>query len=165
MAARVIEETSIMAAPIAEPDLEATSTMPAVVIPETAGLADAIGLDSAEPALETAIEPVAANTSPAEASTDSEPVVALSSNSTVKDAASLKAALIDVVASSATVAIDVRSVERIDTAALQLLCAFVRERAKRQLGVKWLDCPKAFLEASRLLGVNAILGLPEAGVA
>jgi ABC-type transporter Mla MlaB component len=159
--ARALDETSVMAAPAVESDLEATSTMPAVVVPdeETVLVASAV----AEPAIAAAAEPIV--TSPAVVSVDSQPVVALSSNSTVKDAASLKAALIKVVASTATVSVDARSVERIDTATIQLLCAFVRERAQRQLEVKWLDCPKALVESSRLLGVHQILGLPEAGAA
>jgi ABC-type transporter Mla MlaB component len=162
---RALDETSVMAAPAVESDLEATSTMPAVVVPddETVLVASATAEPVAEPTIAAAAEPIV--TSPAVVSADSQPVVALSSNSTVKDAASLKAALIKVVASTATVSVDARSVERIDTATIQLLCAFVRERAQRQLEVKWLDCPKALVESSRLLGVHQILGLPEAGAA
>ena len=121
-----------------------------------------------ESVVEAAVEAVAVEpevASPAVAPVDSDPVVALPSNSTVKDAASLKAALIKVVQSPAVVALDVRSVERVDTATMQLLCAFVRERTQRQLGVKWLDCPKTFVDSSRILGIHAILGLPEAGAA
>jgi ABC-type transporter Mla MlaB component len=167
---RALDETSVMAAPAVESDLEATSTMPAVAISsmtvpdeETVLAASEVAEPVAEPTIAAAAEPIV--TSPAVVTADSQPVVALSSNSTVKDAASLKAALIKVVASTATVSVDARSVERIDTATIQLLCAFVRERAQRQLEVKWLDCPKALVESSRLLGVHQILGLPEAGAA
>jgi len=177
METRALDETSVMAAPAVEPDLEATSTMPTVVVPDegtelvasAVAEPEAVAAAIAEPLVEPAAEPMIAAepivTSPAVAAADSQPVVALSSNSTVKDAASLKAALIKVVASTATVSVDARSVERIDTATIQLLCAFVRERSQRQLGVKWLDCPKALVESSRLLGVHQILGLPEAGAA
>jgi len=173
---RALDETSVMAAPAVESDLEATSTMPAVAISsmampdeETILGASAVAEPAAaaavlaEPMIEAVAEPIV--TSPVVVSADSQPVVALPSNSTVKDAASLKAALIKVVASTATVSVDARSVERIDTATIQLLCAFARERSQRQLAVKWLDCPKALVESSRLLGVHQILGLPEAGAA
>jgi ABC-type transporter Mla MlaB component len=165
---RALDETSVMAAPAVEPDLEATSTMPAVVVPDEqiALVASAVAEPMAEPVAEPVIEAAESIvTSPLVASADSQLVVTLSSNSTVKDAASLKSALIKLVASPAVVSVDARSVERIDTATIQLLCAFVRERSQRQLGVKWLDCPKALVESSRLLGVHQILGLPEAGAA
>src|SRR5688572_13824076 len=59
----------------------------------------------------------------------SQPVVTLGSNCTVKDAAALKQSLCAVLNSEAAVIIDVGAVDRIDTAAIQLLCAFVRQRA------------------------------------
>lgn len=130
-------EASLAAVLDAEPDLDQTSTMPAPLL------------------VVAAPEAVPGVTS----------IITLSSNSTVKDAASLKAQLVKVAALPATVSLDVSSVERIDTATLQLLCAFVRERAERKLAVEWLGSPKAFVDSSRLLGVHTLLGLPEAGVA
>jgi ABC-type transporter Mla MlaB component len=166
---RALDETSVMAAPAVDADLEATSTMPAVVVPDEqiALVASTVAEPMAEPVAEPVTKAAAESivTSPVVASADSQLVISLSSNSTVKDAASLKSALIKVVASPAVVSVDARSVERIDTATIQLLCAFVRERSQRKLGVKWLDCPKALVESSRLLGVHQILGLPEAGAA
>lgn len=94
-----------------------------------------------------------------------DPIVALSSNSTVKDAGALKAELMKVLDLAATVAIDVRSVERVDTATMQLLCAFVRDRAARNVAVQWLGCPPAIADAARLLGVQSMLCLPTAGAA
>lgn len=91
------------------------------------------------------------------------PGVCLPSNSTVKDAASLQAALLNVVESTATVALDARSVERIDTATMQLLCAFVRERTARNLGVQWLGSPAVIVESAGLLGMQSMLALPPAG--
>jgi len=174
MEARALDETSVMPAPVSDPDLEQTSTLPAIVVAAEAAIEIAtanvaVSVSVADPVRESIAEPAAAqepvSTSSAEVPVDSDPVIALPSNSTVKDAASLKAALIEVVGSPRTVALDVRIVERVDTATIQLLCAFVLERSKRQLGVKWLDCPKAFIESSRLLGVQALLGLPGQGVA
>jgi anti-anti-sigma regulatory factor len=86
--------------------------------------------------------------------------VSLFSNSTVKDAAALKDTLLQVLDASGSVAIDARSVERIDTAVIQVLCAFVRDRAARNLPVVWRGTPQPLLDAARLLGVGAMLALP-----
>ena len=126
-----------------EADLDATMPVPALVEPEASAVA---------------IETAPVDKAP-------EPIVTLPSNSAVKDAAALKAALIKVVGLPVTVSLDVRSVERVDTATLQLLYAFVRDRAQRKLAVEWLGCPKALIESSRLLGVHTMLGLPAVGVA
>ena len=88
------------------------------------------------------------------------PVVSLFSNSTVKDAAALKDTLLQVLDEPGSVAIDAKSVERIDTAVVQVLCAFVRDRAARNLTVTWRGTPQPLLDASRLLGVGALLALP-----
>jgi ABC-type transporter Mla MlaB component len=88
------------------------------------------------------------------------PTIGLSSNSTVKDATGLKAALLKVLDEPASVTIDARSVERIDTAIMQLLCAFVRDRAERNLPVTWSATPQPLLDAVRLLGVGSMLALP-----
>jgi ABC-type transporter Mla MlaB component len=88
------------------------------------------------------------------------PTIGLSSNSTVKDAADLKDALLKVLDEPASVTIDTRSVERIDTAIMQLLCAFVRDRAERNLAVTWSATPQPFVDAVRLLGVGSMLALP-----
>jgi ABC-type transporter Mla MlaB component len=90
----------------------------------------------------------------------SSPVVSLFSNSTVKDAAALKDTLLQVLEAPGSVAIDAKSVERIDTAIIQVLCAFVRDRAARNLAVTWHGAPQPLLDAVRLLGVGALLALP-----
>jgi ABC-type transporter Mla MlaB component len=103
-----------------------------------------------------ASEPVAVASSPA----PEEPVVALFSNSTVKDAAALKGTLEQILEAPGSVTIDAKSVERIDTAIIQVLCAFVRDRAGRNLAVTWRGTPQPLLDAARLLGVGALLALP-----
>ena len=50
--------------------------------------------------------------------------------------------------------------ERIDTAVIQVLCAFLRERAARNLAVTWRGTPQPLLDAARLLGVGTLLALP-----
>jgi ABC-type transporter Mla MlaB component len=94
------------------------------------------------------------------AEASAEPVVSLFSNSTVKDAAALKDTLLQVLDQPSSVTIDAKSVERIDTAIIQVLCAFVRDRAARNLSVTWRGTPQPLLEAARLLGIGALLALP-----
>lgn len=86
--------------------------------------------------------------------------VALASHCTVKDAAALRQALCAVVNSEGTVTLDVSSLERIDTATIQVLCAFIRERVAAARAVQWLGVSSVLREAARLLGVNALLALP-----
>lgn len=86
--------------------------------------------------------------------------MALASNCTVKDAAALKVSLCAVVNADEPVMLDAGGVERIDTATIQLLCAFVRERVGRSQGVVWQGTSAALLEAARLLGVQTLLALP-----
>jgi anti-anti-sigma regulatory factor len=60
------------------------------------------------------------------------------------------------------VTIDVGAVERIDTAALQVLCAFVRDRKVAGGAVLWIGCTESFCEAIRLLGLQHFLNVPDA---
>ena len=107
-------------------------------------------------------EPVAATpaAAPVAAPQTSESVISLFSNSTVKDAAALKGTLEQVLEAPGSVTIDAKSVERIDTAIIQVLCAFVRDRAERNLAIEWRGTPQPLLDAARLLGVGALLALP-----
>jgi ABC-type transporter Mla MlaB component len=67
---------------------------------------------------------------------------------------------------SAAVTVDARALERIDTATVQLLCAFVRDRSGRNQSVTWLGDAQALQDAARLLGVRGLLGFDDAkGVA
>ena len=127
------------------------------------------------PVVEVAIEPVAvveavaAAPAPVAASvseTTGEPVIVLAANCSVKDAAALKVSLSAVVQESTAVTLDTSAVERIDTATMQLLCAFVRDRSGRNQRVTWLGESQVLQDAARLLGVRALLGFEEAkGVA
>jgi ABC-type transporter Mla MlaB component len=103
---------------------------------------------------------VATTSAPVAPASNDEPVVSLFSNSTVKDAAALKDTLLQVIDVPGAVAIDAKSVERIDTAVIQVLCAFIRDRAARNLAVNWRGTPQPLLDAARLLGVGTLLALP-----
>jgi anti-anti-sigma regulatory factor len=86
--------------------------------------------------------------------------VALTSNCTVKDAAALKQSLSAVVDTNGPVTLDATGVERVDTAILQLLCAFVHARAVSCRAVVWRGEGAVVAESARLLGLQALLGLP-----
>jgi ABC-type transporter Mla MlaB component len=106
---------------------------------------------------------VAAVVEAAPAAASSQPVIVLASNCNVKDSAELKQSLCHYVDDSAPVALDVGKVERIDTSTVQLLCAFVRDRAKQQRQVMWLGDSRIIRDAARLLGVETLLALPAQG--
>jgi ABC-type transporter Mla MlaB component len=95
-----------------------------------------------------------ANTSPAG-------VFALSADCTVAASAALKSGLLEVLREPTSVTLDIASVQRIDTAGIQLITAFVREREALGLQVEWRGAAPAFTSAARLLGVASVLRLPE----
>ena len=94
----------------------------------------------------------------------SQPMIVLASNCSVKDAAELKQSLCLHLDRDAPVSLDVGSVERVDTSTMQVLCAFVRDRSAQQRRVEWLGDSSVVREAARLLGVEAMLCLPQEGV-
>jgi ABC-type transporter Mla MlaB component len=102
----------------------------------------------------------AATAAAAQPTATSASTLALASHCSVKDAAALKDSLCRFVGATGPVTLDVRSLERIDTATVQLLCAFVRARSERNQKVEWLGDSTALAEAARLLGVRSLLVLP-----
>lgn len=90
------------------------------------------------------------------------PALALASSCTVKDAADLKIALCGLLQSPQRVVLDASNVERIDTATLQLLFAFVRDRRACGLQVTWQGSSAALLDAADLLDMRVQLGLGDA---
>jgi ABC-type transporter Mla MlaB component len=90
----------------------------------------------------------------------SKPVIVLASNCNVKDATELKQTLCLHLDDALPVTLDVGSVERVDTSTLQVLCAFVRDRAAQQRKVEWRGDAGVVRDAARLLGVESILCLP-----
>jgi ABC-type transporter Mla MlaB component len=86
------------------------------------------------------------------------PTIALASHCTVKDAAALKAQLCKLANDTADITLDIGAIERIDTATMQVLCAFARDRAARDQKVIWKGDSTSWREAVRLLGVAHLLG-------
>lgn len=86
-------------------------------------------------------------------------VLRLPPQCTIRDAALLLERLLQHIEHSAPVYIDAAQVERIDTAALQLLVSFVQDRKAEQRAVVWLDCSDAMVRAARALGLGHELAL------
>jgi len=107
---------------------------------------------------------VAAVVEAAAAAAPSQPTIVLASNCNVKDAAELKQSLCLHLDHADAVALDVGGIERIDTSTMQLLCAFVRDRAKQQRTIEWIGDSRVVRDAARLLGVETMLDLPKSGV-
>ena len=88
-------------------------------------------------------------------------VFALWADCTVAESAALKSALLENLSLPTPVTLDIGCVQRIDTAGIQLIAAFVREREGLGLQVQWRGSAPAFTSATRLLGVASVLKLPE----
>ena len=88
-------------------------------------------------------------------------VFVLSADCTVAESTALKSGLLEILREPTPVTLDIASVQRIDTAGIQLIAAFVRERDSLGLQVEWRGAAPAFTSAARLLGVASALRLPE----
>lgn len=82
--------------------------------------------------------------------------VTLAAECTLPQANALRSQLAAVFAQPAAT-IDVSAVRRIDTANLQLLAAFVRDRRAAGLAVEWLGAAQAFTQSADRLGLRALL--------
>jgi ABC-type transporter Mla MlaB component len=78
---------------------------------------------------------------------------------TVADAGSLKAGLAKLLDDAGTVTLDISAVQRIDTAGLQVIATFVRERESHGRQVEWRGTAPALAAAAKLLGLSSFLKL------
>jgi anti-anti-sigma regulatory factor len=85
---------------------------------------------------------------------------AIAAECTVADAGSLKAGLAKLLDDSGVVTLDVSAVQRIDTAGLQVIAIFVRERESHGRQVEWRGTAPALTAAAQLLGLSSFLKLP-----
>ena len=85
--------------------------------------------------------------------------VLLNGNLSIVEVIPLRAQLQEVLSQEKNVTLNGGSIERVDTAALQVLWAFNREATQRQLSVKWAAASDALLQAATLLGLAASMGL------
>jgi ABC-type transporter Mla MlaB component len=86
--------------------------------------------------------------------------LALAAECTVSDASSLKERLAGLLDEPLTVTLDVTALQRIDTAGLQVITAFVRERAGHGRTVEWQGTAPVLTTAAQLLGLTSLLKLP-----
>jgi ABC-type transporter Mla MlaB component len=77
-------------------------------------------------------------------------------------AGNLQRALIEQLEGSGPVRLEVGTLERIDTATLQLLAAFIRELTAASRAVEWAARSEVLEQAARSLGLTAALALPVA---
>ena len=90
--------------------------------------------------------------------------VTLAAECTVAEADALKSELAGRLDEPGPVTVDVSALQRIDTAGLQLLAAFVRDRRTAGRAVEWRGQAPALQAAAGLLGLTDMLELPrEAG--
>jgi len=72
----------------------------------------------------------------------------------------LKTTLTRRLALESNVTIDAAAVQRIDTASLQLLAAFIRDRRAAGLPFEWAGVTRSVTDAAELLNLSDTLGLP-----
>lgn len=87
----------------------------------------------------------------------------LAAECTVAEADALKAQLLRRLDESGPVTVDVTALRRIDTAGLQLLAAFVRDRRTAGRTVTWRGRAPALAAAAGLLGLEGMLELADEG--
>jgi ABC-type transporter Mla MlaB component len=91
---------------------------------------------------------------------EQQPVLALTAECLVGGASTLKESLASLLDEPRPITLDITSLQRIDTAGLQVLTAFVRERAGHGRAVEWQGTAPALTTAAHLLGLTSLLGLP-----
>jgi ABC-type transporter Mla MlaB component len=84
----------------------------------------------------------------------------LSAECMVSEAAALKEHLTPLLEEQLPVKLDVSALQRIDTAGLQVLTAFVRERTSHGREVEWQGTAPVLVTAAQLLGLTSLLKLP-----
>jgi ABC-type transporter Mla MlaB component len=84
----------------------------------------------------------------------------LSAECTIAEAEALKTELAGRLQEAAPVTLDVSALQRIDTAGLQLLAAFVRDRRTAGRAIAWRGQASALETAAGLLGLRDMLELP-----
>ena len=110
----------------------------------------------------SAADPTSATTMGAKALSP-DAVLRLPAQCTIRDATELLGQLMLRLEHSAPLYIDAAKVERIDTAALQLLVAFLSDRKARRRAVVWLECSESLMRAAGALGLTSALALTPAG--
>jgi ABC-type transporter Mla MlaB component len=87
-------------------------------------------------------------------------IFTLAAECMVSEATSLKERLTALLDEPQPVTLDVAALQRIDTAGLQVITAFVRERAESGRTVEWQGTAPVLATAAQLLGLTSLLKLP-----
>jgi ABC-type transporter Mla MlaB component len=86
--------------------------------------------------------------------------LALAGECMISDASSLKHRLAALLDEPLPVTLDITALQRIDTAGLQVITAFIRERAGHGRLVEWQGVAPVLTSAAQLLGLTSLLRLP-----
>ena len=78
---------------------------------------------------------------------------------TIRTITSLQTELAERLDESGPLQIDGTAVDRVDTAGLQLLAAFVRDLRAEGRPLEWIGCCDALKKAAQALGLHTALGL------
>ena len=79
----------------------------------------------------------------------------------ISSASELRDQLLQALVSERPVVLDAEHVERVDTAALQVLSAFVRDAGAHDQAVRWHAPSQSLQRSAALLGLAGVLGLAE----
>lgn len=85
--------------------------------------------------------------------------IVLPGSCTLKEAAGVKAVLMEGLEVSGNVELDARAVERVDTSVLQLLAAFTRDMRDAGRAVTWAGATEELRRSASQLGLERDLGL------
>jgi ABC-type transporter Mla MlaB component len=85
--------------------------------------------------------------------------LALPAECAIASVPALRTSLLKRLTDASTVQVDASAVQRIDTASLQVLAAFARDRRAAGLSVEWLGVPAMLTEVAQLLDLTDALGL------
>ncbi|MBI2382659.1 MAG: STAS domain-containing protein [Gammaproteobacteria bacterium] len=81
----------------------------------------------------------------------------------IAGAAALHQALVSCLDKRQLIELDASAVLEADTAGLQLLAAFLRDRRESGRDVRWKNVSEPLVRAAGMLGLQQVLVLPEAG--
>ncbi len=90
-------------------------------------------------------------------------IIRLGAQLTIREAVPLRVELLERVDAVEPVGFDASAVQKVDTAGLQVLLAFISQRRKSGGALKWMGCSEAVRKAAALLALEQPLGLPATG--
>jgi ABC-type transporter Mla MlaB component len=86
--------------------------------------------------------------------------IALNADLRLAVAPALRDTLLAALAAGASVRLDGAGVTQVDTACLQILCAFIRDASASELDVSWHAPSDALVSGAAMLGLHRSMNLP-----